>query len=92
MLKFLQSVKILEKFSLTALKKSVDLFIPNYNNITGVPLYKQGNSANTVFLIKSGEFLVSRSRRIVIDPEECTKAGNDMIEIDMKVKHAIRKY
>lgn len=65
-LNFLRSIILLENFTYTALKKSVDLFTHGSCLIRGSHLYKQGAPANYVYIIKSGEFLVTK-RRVVID-------------------------
>ena len=56
---FLRYIILLEKFSYTSLKKSVQLFKSESSKIRGSILYKQGKPANFIYIIRSGEFLVT---------------------------------
>lgn len=60
MLSFLRSIILLDKFSYTSLKKSVPMFKHDSSQIRGSFLYKQGKPANFVYIIRSGDFLVTQ--------------------------------
>jgi len=89
---FLRNVPILERFTFTALKKSVDLFKQHSNPLRGFKLYRQGKPAEHVFLIKSGEFLVTK-RIIVNEPNTSAKLNDDLsLTVTNDTQKVIRKY
>jgi CRP-like cAMP-binding protein len=70
----------------------VDLFSHGQSFIRGSNLYKQGAPANFVYIIKNGEFLVTK-RRVVIDPQEYTQMNEgDRAVVKKEKSRLIRTY
>jgi CRP-like cAMP-binding protein len=59
-LAFLRTISLLQKFSYTSIKKAVPLFQNEKKVIRNSYLFKEGQPADKIYIVKSGEFKVTK--------------------------------